>query len=365
MVFDNLKLMKIKGYLLFISLLFAAEAVRAQDSNYKYVDAQQLSKSGQWPKSIENYYRVQADARQTLTKPVQTLSLNPAGICITFQTNAKNISAKWKLKPYRVMGNMSPLGVSGLDLYGWNAKGWQFAGVGIPSKDENTKTLVSNLDGQMRHYKIYLPLYTELSSLEIGVDESAEIKPAAPEYLDQKKVVIYGSSITQGASASRPGMAYPSIVSRELNIETINLGFSGNGKMEIEIADLLAAIPADVYIMDCVPNPTPEEIKERSYPLIARLRKLKPEVPIIMMESIQRQAANWSNLIKTKLTAQNAEFRTTYERLVKEKQKGIYYIKSAELIGDDHEATTDGTHLSDLGFLRMADRVAKELKKIL
>jgi hypothetical protein len=176
-------------------------------------------------------------------------------------------------------------------------------------------------------------------------------------------VVIYGSSITQGASASRPGVAYPSILSRKLGVETINLGFSGNGKMEIEVADLLAAIPADVYIMDCVPNPTPEEIKERSYPLIARLRNLKPEVPIIMMESIQRQAANWSSVAKTKLTAQNAEFRVTYDRLIREKQKGIYYIRSAELIGGDHEATTDGTHLSDLGFLRMADHVAKELKK--
>ncbi|HMI04572.1 MAG TPA: SGNH/GDSL hydrolase family protein [Pedobacter sp.] len=358
--------MKLRKYFLLSCLLFTIAAAQAQQGPvYKYIDAQHLSKSGQWPKSTENYYRIQAAERQALTKAVQTLSLNPAGISITFQTNSKNIAAKWKLNPYRVMGNMSPLGVSGLDLYGWNGKKWQFAGVGIPSKDENSRTLIGNLDGQMRHYKIYLPLYTELGSLEIGVDESAEIKPAAPEYLNQKKVVIYGSSITQGASASRPGMAYPSILSRKINVETINLGFSGNGKMEIEIADLLAAIPADVYVMDCVPNPSPEEIKERSYPLIAKLRRLKPDVPIVMVESIQRQAANWDNQAKTRLTSQNAEFKTSYDRLIKEKYKGIYYIKSAELIGSDHEATTDGTHLSDLGFLRMAERVAKELKGIL
>jgi len=349
------------GLMTFMATSYAQE----KTNTFKYTDAQQLSKSGQWPKTTENYYRVQEEDRAKLTKAVQNLALRPAGINITFQTNSKSIAAKWKLKPYKVQANMTPIGVNGLDLYGWNGKGWQFVYVGIPSKDENSTTLISNLDGKMRHYKIYLPLYTELSSLEIGIDESAEIKPADPAYINQKKVAIYGSSITQGSSASRPGMAYPSILSRKLNVETINLGFSGNGKMEIEIADILAKIPADVYIMDCVPNPSPQQIKERSYPLIAKLRKLKPGVPIIMMESIQREFSNWNSEANTKLTQQNAEFRITYDRLIREGNKNIYYIKSSELTGDDHEATTDGTHLSDLGFMRVAEAVQKVLKPLL
>jgi lysophospholipase L1-like esterase len=217
----------------------------------------------------------------------------------------------------------------------------------------------------MRHYRIYLPLYNQLTDLHIGIDASAEIKPADPKFSDLKKVAVYGSSITQGSSASRPGMAYPSILSRKLNIETFNLGFSGNGKMEIEIADLLAKIPADVYILDCVPNTSPAQIKERSYPLVAKLRSLKPNTPVIMIESVNREYSHWDTNPNIKVALQNAEWKATYDKLIKEKQKAIYYIKSSELMGDDHEATIDGTHLTDLGFMRIAERVEKELKRIL
>lgn len=356
-----------KYLLTILTLLLLNLSTQAQDkSGLKFIDAQTLSKSGQWPGSSGNYHRVQADERPKLTTAVQNLSLNSAGINITFQTNSKQIAAKWKVFKYKVGSGMTPIAINGLDLYGWNGKTWQYIAAAKPDvKDENMQVLIKNLNGEMRHYKIYLPLYNQLTNLEIGIDASAEIKPADSNYTDLKKVAVYGSSITQGSSASRPGMAYPSILARKLNIETINLGFSGNGKMEIEIADLLAKIPADVYILDCVPNTSPAQIKERSYPLVTKLRKLKPAIPIIMVESVFREFSHWDTNPSIKVAEQNAEWKATYDRLRKEKQKNIYYIQSSELMGDDHDATIDGTHLTDLGFMRIADRIQKTLKKLL
>lgn len=200
--------------------------------------------------------------------------------------------------------------------------------------------------------------------VKIGVDSGSIIKKAGNKFVPKRKVVIYGSSITQGASASRPGMAYPSIVSRDLNIETYNLGFSGSGKMEIEMADILGKMDADVYILDCVPNPSPKQIHERAVPFIKRLQQLKPAVPVILVESIFRKDGNWNTVKGNYVTNQNKEFRHAYEQLIGEKVQKLYYISNSDLIGDDHEATVDGTHFTDLGFTRFAKQIEDVLRII-
>jgi lysophospholipase L1-like esterase len=216
----------------------------------------------------------------------------------------------------------------------------------------------------MNTFRLYLPLYSELKSIEIGVDPGAIIKKAGNEFVPKRKVVIYGSSITQGASASRPGMAYPSIIGRDMNIETFNLGFSGSGKMEIEMANILGKMDAGVYILDCVPNPSPKQIHDRAIPFIHRLRDLKPSTPIILVESIFREDGNWNKLKGNYVANQNKEFRQAYEQLVAEKVKKLYYISNSDLIGDDHEATVDGTHFTDLGFTRFARQIEDVLRII-
>jgi len=149
-----------------------------------------------------------------------------------------------------------------------------------------------------------------------------------------------------------------------LNIETFNLGFSGSGKMEIAIADVLAKIPADIYVLDCVPNALPQEIKERAFPLIEKLRKLKPHVPLLMVESVDRETGNWNAYIKNRVSQQNSEFKKAYINLVLKGYKNIYYISADQLMGDDHEATVDGTHLMDLGFMRISETISKKLSEI-
>lgn len=348
-------------------LLHTGSVLRAQDKvPYRFVNARELTVQGQAAAAKGGaFHRVNAAGQELLPKRVAELSRNSAGISILFQTNAKNIRVQWVLGKYNTLWNMTPLGVNGMDLYGFNGKSWQYVSSAHPVADSNDAVVITGLEGKLRHYRLYLPLYSEAKEVAIGIDSGAVISPAGAQYLSQKKVVIYGSSITQGASASRPGMAYPSILSRHLDIEIFNMGFSGAGKMELPVADVLAGMEADLYVLDCVPNPTPEEIRTRAVPFIRRLRHLKPYTPIVLVESIIREDAWWSRSKYSRVSEQNRAFRQAYEQLGKEGYTQLYYVAAGGLIGDDHEATIDGTHLTDLGFTRLAKQLEPVLVKVL
>jgi hypothetical protein len=361
-----MKILKQSYFSLMILALSMFEAGAQEKTNYRYTDGSELTVSGRSPTVDKDLYlRIDsADAIQ-LPKKVQELATNSAGINLMFQTDSKSIKVKWTLAKLNTLWNMTSVAVNGLDLYGWNGKSWQYVSSARPSSETNEATFISGLDGKLRHYKLYLPLYSQLKKIAIGVEEGSAIGPAGKGFSGGRKVVIYGSSITQGASASRPGMAYPSIISRNLPVEIFNLGFSGSGKMELQVADILAKMPADLYVLDCVPNPTAKEIHERAIPLIKRLRALQPNVPILMVESIYREAGNWDNKVREEVLSQNREFREAYNQLIAEKYKSIYYLSGKDLMGKDHEATIDGTHLTDLGQLRIAKQVGVKIAEIL
>jgi len=356
----------VKSLLLCIFIFPVLFLFAQEKPSYKYVSGEKLTILGR-SESISSsaYQRVDSLNRSDLPGKVQLLATYSAGINLLFKTNSKNIRVNWKLKKYNSKANMTPVAVNGLDLYGWNSKSWQFVAAALPESEYNSVSFIKNLDGKMRDYRIYLPLYSELTNIEIGVDSNAILETGDSDFISKKIVAIYGSSITQGASASRPGMAYPSIIARELDVETYNLGFSGSGKMEIEIVEVLSKIPADLYILDCVPNCSPKQIKERAIPFIKKLRKLKPDIPILMVESIFRENGYWNSEFGKRVIQQNAEYYRVYKQLLNEDYKLIYYIPSNELTGYDHEATVDGTHLTDLGQKRIAQRISIVIKQIL
>lgn len=360
---NKLSCLKLIGVLILILRLHFS--ICAQDStSLKFINGNDLTvlgRSNTVPLNL--YYRIDSSKLNNLPERVAELSSNSSGISISFQTNSKSISIKWTLSKFNSLLNMTSIAVNGLDLYGWNGKKWQFIASAVPSSTSNKGNVINHLDGKLRSYRFYLPLYSGVKNLEIGVDENAVIEKEPLQLIRRKKVVIYGSSITQGASASRPGMAYPSIMGRDLNIETFNMGFSGSGKMEIQMADIIASMDADVYILDCVPNPTPDEIHERTVPFVKRLRSLKPDVPIIFVESIFRETGNWNSVIGNYITNQNKEFSKAYQQLIGENFQKLYYVSCNGVIGEDHEATIDGTHLTDLGFTRMASHIEKVLLK--
>src|SRR6185436_9019207 len=187
----------------------------------------------------------------------------------------------------------------------------------------------------------------------LGVPPGAKFEPLAPR--TDKPIVFYGTSITHGASASRPGMAHPAILGRRFERPVINLGFSGNGRMDAAVGELLVKIDAAVYVIDCVPNMNAAMVRERCVPLVKQLRATRPDTPIILVED-RRNTNAWITPERNKAHTDNhAALREAFTTLQKEGVRGLYYISGDELMGRDAEASTDGSHPSDLGFVRHAD----------
>ena len=349
----------------FFSLLGSQSAL-AQAPNYTYVDGSSLRVFGMAATVPQGQYRrLPQEQLSALPERLQQLALNTAGIHLDFRTDSRSISVKWELDEFRELYNMTPVAVNGLDLYGYRDGQWQFVAVARPVGRKNSSVLIRNLDGQLRNYRLYLPLYTGVKKLQLGVEEGSRITKSDPALIPSSRVLIYGSSITQGASASRSGMAFPAILSRELNAEFLNFGFSGSGKMEPEVAEFLGSLKADVIVLDCVANPSPQQIRERTLPFVKLLRQARPEVPIVMLEAVIREKAHWDLQWQERATAQNKAFRETYEQLTQMGVENLFYIPSEGFTGTDHEATIDGTHFTDLGHFRMATALKPILEKIL
>lgn len=352
---------------IFYILLFLLPLTNwGQETELKYVDGKDLELRGRGViVTSDRFYRLDSLDALNLPKRVQELSRNTAGFNLNFKTDSKAIHLKWRVDEYRSLWNMTPLAVNGFDLYAWNGTAWQFVSSAKPSDIISSDLIIRNLDGELRNYRLYFPLYAGVEEVQVGIDKTAKMLPPDEFLAPIKKAVIYGSSITQGASASRPGMAFPSIISRDLQMEFINLGFSGSGEMEFEVAEILGTMDPDLFILDCVPNPTPEQIRERALPFIRELRRARPDTPILMIESVFRENAHWDSEWNKKVIAQNNAFRHAFETLRDQGYGNLYYLASDELIGDDHEATIDGAHFTDLGHYRIASRISESIRDIL
>ncbi|MCP4643984.1 MAG: hypothetical protein GY851_26310, partial [bacterium] len=226
-------------------------------------------------------------------------------------------------------------------------------------------TLADGIPEGTYEFMMNLPLYNGVEKLEIGVPEGATLEKAPAYPADRKPIVFWGTSILQGGCASRPGMVYTSILQRRLGYPAINLGFSGNGKMDPELTEFLTEVEASMFVIDCCPNMQPNTITERTEPLVHRLREAWPETPIVLVENIQYQAGAFLPAKREAYENKNAALRAAYDRLMAEGVKGLHYIPCDNLLGDDTEATVDGTHATDLGFMRMAEDMEPVLRKIL
>src|SRR5690606_36353763 len=180
----------------------------------------------------------------------------------------------------------------------------------------------------------------------------------------KKNILVYGSSIVHGASASRPGLAYPARLSRETGYHFLNFGVSGNAKMEPEVARVIAQMDMDAFILDCVPNSSPEQVTARTSGLVKTIRAKHPGVPIIAIQSIVREGGNFNQSIAERVAAQNDNFKHEIEQLQQEVDD-LYLITADGLLRDDHEATTYGPHPNDLGFDRMLQKIRPAVLGIL
>ncbi len=299
--------------------------------------------------------RFPASADGQVTPAVWNLSRDSAGLMVRFKTDSSYIWADYTLLRERINGvNMTPIGASGLDLYARDDAGkWRWVGVARPEKKEVRVELANTLKPGLREYAIYLPLYNGVEKLSVGVAPSATFEPLAPR--TDKPIVFYGTSITHGASASRPGMVHTAILGRRFDRSVINLGFSGNGRMDTAVGDLLIKIDAAIYVIDCLPNMGAAAVREKCIPLINQLRAARPTTPIVLVED-RRYTNSWIQPKRDQDHSDNhAALREAYEKLKAAGITGLFYIGGDDLLGADGEGATDGSHPNDLGFMRQAD----------
>lgn len=357
--------------LIVIAALHGANA-QTQDKDpaarLNWVEAQELSVDGRaWHTTKAPYDRLPVHAEAMVRKPVWDLSRHSSGMCVRFSTDAESIHARWVLtNPWLSLPNMAATGVSGLDLYVRFDNRWRWLGVGQPTAQTNTVALARNLLPGKREYLLYLPLHNGIRSVEIGVSTNAIIEMAAPREPGRRKpVLFYGTSIQQGLCASRPGMVHNAILGRRFNWPTINLGFSGQGKMEPELAQLLAELDPAVYVLDCLPNMDAALVKGRVEPFVQTLREARPETPIVLVEDRTMQDAFLVKHRQAHHDACRRELTAAFERLKAAGTTHLYYIEGEDLFGTDGEGSADGSHPNDLGFTRQAEVFAATLAPLL
>ena len=353
-------------FILSLSLASAQEAPKAV-----YYDASAFPIYG---KAIENtsatYERLPALLEGVIRKPVWDLAHHSAGISVRFRSNSTSIRLRWESFGLHTMNHMTDTGTRGLDLYSQDPSdgSWRFVKSARPDKEPvNDKLVISNMDPVMREYIVYLSLYEGVKKIEIGIDEGAVIdQPALDSPRKGSPIVMYGTSILQGGCANRPGMAFTNIISRELDREVVNLGFSGNARLDYEIAELMAQVEdPSLFVLDNVPNCEHELIDERQEKFFRIIRDAHPDVPVVFIENPNYPHLVFDRAGAANVAARNASMRAVYEKLKKAGEKKIYYIKGDRMLGTDGEATVDGVHFTDLGMVRYTEYVLPTLKKAL
>jgi len=317
-----------------------------------------------WTNTERTYDRFPLRAKGAVPESVWNLSRHSAGLCVRFTTDSPSISLRMDLLSANLgMPHMPPTGVSGFDLYVREGRGkWQWAHQAAPSAQHVESLLINGLRPGTKEFVGYLPLYNGVNKLEIGVDAGTKFEGLAPD--KRKPIVFYGTSICQGACASRPGIAYTAILGRMLDQPVINLGFSGSGRMDSGVVDLLAELDPSVYVIDCLPNMDAALVKERTEPLVTTLRRARPNAPILLVEDRTfAQAPLVPRMVKDH-RERRMELASAYQRLRSGGMGNVHYLKGDRLLGLDSEGTTDGSHPNDLGMMRYAEALRPVLAKL-
>ncbi len=329
--------------------------------------------SGQgWPDEVESiYHRLPARAENDVRKEVWGLSKQSAGLSIRFWSNADSIAVRYKVKGEISYSLIPSSGVSGLDLYAKTQDGGWTRCWGTHAFDTticeysfiiDDESLSYNKNG--REYQLLLPLFNEVESLEIGTSEQFFFNPLPLRR--ENPIVAYGTSICQGANASRPGMSWANILERRMERPLINLGFSGNGRLEPELIDLIAEIDAKLYILDCLPNLTPG--KHNTFELILdAVRKLKVKrsgIPVILTthQGFANVETNERNKVHSEALVE--ELNRAFNALIAEGVKDLYLLEKEDL-AFTIDSYADYGHPNDHGMLQYAQAYEDLIRKVL
>lgn len=302
------------------------------------------------------YRRLPEKVAQATSEGVLRLHTNTAGGRIRFQTDSPYVAIHAKMNGISRMSHFALTGTTGFDLY----DAGRYMGTFAPpvNMEDGYESIIRFPNSQMREITVNMPLYSGVDTVYIGLQEGATILPPKA-YANKLPIVYYGSSITQGGCASRPGMAYEAIISRRVNEDYVNLGFSGNAKGEQAIADYIADLPMSIFVLDYDYNaPTPEHLLSTHENLFLAVRKTHPNIPIVMLTRP-----------KVYLTDEEVKrreiVRTTYQNAVSRGDENVYLLLGSDLMADcGNEGAVDGVHPTDFGFASMARVLGDLLEKL-
>lgn len=321
-----------------------------------------------WDELRSGYVRLPERAHGVVRDAVWGLSLNSAGLSLVFESDAPEMIVLYGVKDGLNMFHMPSTGRSGVDLYATDSEGrLRWVAPDFPAKmgNDTTRYIYSGITyhpagSRTYEYHLYLPPYNTVSWFKIGLPSDAMIR-FLPE-TRKHPVVIYGTSITQGACASRPGNGWTDIVERELGLPVVNLGFSGNGKLEPEVLELIAEIDASLYILDTAPNLTHATDIEARIMEAVRILRVRSDCPILLVEH-SGNVGEISSDAKAQFREANAQVRSAYEALQRRGIPEIYYMTHEEL-GLPMDGMVEGVHPNDLGMRALADGFEKKILEI-
>ena len=310
------------------------------------------------------YGRVPLETADTISKEVSGMAMRSTGGRFRFVTNTHKLRMTVRVAEVKITEILSYLAATGCDVFVGSGKDARFRGIMVPSNLEQTEfSCEMELDGSDNLITVNMSRDATVTDFTVEIDDDADIYDP-PAFKTEKPIVFYGSSITEGAGASRPGNAYTSIVSRWLDVDHINLGFDGAAKGEQEMARYIASLDMQLFVLDYDHNEyTVEELEAKHEPFFKTIRELRPDLPIVMLT--RPDIRTWP---ETYEETRKIIIRT-YARAIAAGDENVYFVDGKEFFEDDPEiidcCTADMCHPTDLGFVKMAKKVYPVLRSAL
>ena len=310
-----------------------------------------------------NLWRFPERMKEDLPEGIFDAGRQTAGVRLRLRTDASSLSLRARYFGYDTYPNLTRFNLQGMAAYVdgicWSAR------VPAEAAGEVELSMFEGVPRMMREVCIYLPLYGPVDMLGIGVDDGARFEPPR-EFSVSDPVVFYGTSITQGGCASRPGLSYQGMLARKLNIDYANFGFSGRGKCEREVAVALAEIETSCFVLDVGQNNGVPDLRERFAPFLEVLREAQPETPVLATTPIFYNAELWSKGHIRDVEEKRGIIRSAVKKRHEAGDHSVFLLEARDYLGSNFtEGAVDGGHPNDLGFAQMTAGMAPRLAEIL
>jgi lysophospholipase L1-like esterase len=356
-----------------MSLVVSVSAAPKKAPKVDYVNATELTLLGKLCETTNPYHRVEVEKTEGITKTEAKLLRMSSGLAIAFKTNATAVYVKATYGPASSWNGYAPLAsTTGFSLFIKDTKGeWTWAASKVHKIAPSAKTLdklsapLNVISGMAKGEKeciLYLPLYSEILSLEVGVNDGANIEALPNPF--RHNIAVFGSSFTHGSCASGSALTWPAFLSRSTGLHLCSFGMSGNSKLQPYLGEEFANTKADALICDAFSNPSVAQIGSRIRPFIQAVRKYKPDMPIIFLNTIYREHRNFRPAYEKKEQSRIDFVEETMAEVTKE-FKNVYFVNVPDQTGTDHITSADGVHPYSYGYHRWAQAIEKPILKIL